>query len=520
MSTTTSFLSTAIPYVNGSPHIGHALEFVIADAIARHRRRFGTDVHFQSGTDDNSLKNARAAAALGIPPTQLVARHADEFQSLATALDIRFDDFVRTSADPRHAAAVARLWKACESAGDLERRQYRGLYCTGCEQFFSDGELPGNRCPEHAAPLEEVEEENYFFRASRYGGTIRKAIETNALRIAPEERRNEVLHLLESGLHDFSVSRSAVRARDWGIRVPGDSSQVIYVWFDALANYISTLGYADSAPPLHQYWERARERTHIIGKGVLRFHAAYWPAILLSAGLQIPTEVLAHGYVTLEGRKIGKSLGNALSAQALVDRYGADAFRYYVLRHLHTTADSDFSEERLVAAHDTELADQFGNLVRRALSLVAREFSSTIPEPGPLADPDTALQREGERALAEQLEAFSRFDLNEATAAPLRLLAAANRYFDAQAPWALRKRGAHQRLATVLFTTLEATWRATWLFDPIVPRAAARVRDDLGANEEAVHIDLERVTWNRLTPGAVANLGTPHFPKLRPADGS
>src|SRR5262245_50599507 len=193
MSTTSSFLSTAIPYVNGSPHTGHALEFVIADALARHRRRFGTDVHFQSGTDDNSLKNARAAAEQGILPATLVARHAAEFQSLAAGLDVHFDDFVRTSVDPRHAAAVARLWEACAAAGDIELRPYRGLYCVGCEQFFADGELAENRCPEHATTLEEVEEENYFFRASRYGATIRSAIETSALRIEPPERRREVL---------------------------------------------------------------------------------------------------------------------------------------------------------------------------------------------------------------------------------------------------------------------------------------------------------------------------------------
>ena len=217
MSTNTCFLSTAIPYVNGSPHIGHAQEFVIADAIARHRRRFKTAVHFQSGTDDNSLKSARAAAALGVSPTLLVARHAGEFESLATALDVRFDDFVRTSADARHAPAVVRLWKACESAGDLERRLYRGLYCTGCEQFFSDGELPDNRCPEDAAPLEEIQEENYFFRASRYGETIRTAIETNTLRIEPEERRREVLRFLEGGLRDFPASRAAQCAPMTGV---------------------------------------------------------------------------------------------------------------------------------------------------------------------------------------------------------------------------------------------------------------------------------------------------------------
>jgi methionyl-tRNA synthetase len=517
MSTTTSFLSTAIPYVNGSPHIGHALEFVIADALARHRRRFGTELHFQSGTDDNSLKNARAAAERGTAPAVLVARHAAEFESLAAGLTVRFDDFVRTSADPRHAPAVARLWKACDDVGDIELRPYRGLYCIGCEQFFSDGELPDNRCPEHTAALEEVEEENYFFRASRYGRTIRAAIETNALRIEPAERRREVLRFLEGGLHDFSVSRKASRAREWGIPVPGDSSQVVYVWFDALANYISTLGYGTASPSFEKYWTSARARTHVIGKGVLRFHAAYWPAILLSAGLPLPTEVLAHGYVTLEGRKVGKSLGNAVGAAALVERYGSDAFRYYALRHLHTTADSDFSEELLVAAHDNELADQFGNLLRRSLSLVARDFDGRVPEPGACSEADEALRLEGDRALAEHVDAFERFDLNDAAAAPLRLIAAANRYFDAQAPWALRKVGNLRRLATVLFTTLEAGWRAAWLFAPIVPNASARVAVDLGSIEAAEPSDAGELRWNTLPPGTHVTLGAPLFPKLCPA---
>jgi methionyl-tRNA synthetase len=516
MSTTSSFLSTAIPYVNGSPHIGHAQEFVIADAIARHRRRFATDVHFQSGTDDNSLKNARAAAEKGILPEILVARHSAEFQSLAAELNVHFSDFLRTSVDPRHAPTVARLWKACNAAGDIELRPYRGLYCVGCEQFFAEGELPDNRCPEHALALELVEEENYFFRASRHGATIRTAIETNALRIEPATRRREVLRFLEGGLQDFSVSRSASRAREWGIPVPGDPSQVIYVWFDALANYISTLGYATAAPAFEKIWNHAVARTHVIGKGVLRFHAVHWPAILLSAGLPLPTEVLAHGYVTLEGRKVGKSLGNARGAGAFLERFGSDAFRYYVLRHLHTTADSDFSEELLVAAHDNELADQFGNLLRRSLSLVERGFGGRVPEPGPPTAAEDSLRHEGDRALAEQLDAFQRFDLNEAAAAPLRLIAAANRYFDAQAPWTLRKVGHEQRLATVLFTTLEATWRAAWLLAPIVPNASARVRTELGSHDAAAPTNSGELQWNTLPSGTLVKLGAPLFPKLRP----
>lgn len=513
MNTNTCFLSTAIPYVNGSPHVGHALEFVIADAIARHRRRLGADVRFQSGTDDNSLKSSRAALSAGVTPDALVARYAAEFQHVAASLGVVFDDFVRTSADARHAPAVERLWNACARAGDIERREYRGLYCGGCEQFFSDGELAGNQCPEHAAPLEQVAETNYFFRASRYGGAIKRAIESNRLRIEPRERRREVLRFLEDGLRDFSVSRNAERAHGWGIRVPGDPKQVVYVWFDALANYISALGYATSQPTFERYWSRGDERTHVIGKGILRFHAAYWPAILLSAGLPLPSEILTHGYVTVGGIKIGKSLGNAQSVRAVVERYGADAVRYYLLRYVHTTADSDFSEERLATVHDVDLADQFGNLVRRVVTLVVREFSGRIPEPGDATASELALRAAGERARDDQFRAFARFDLNDAAAVPFELIAAANRYVDVQAPWLLCRNGDRRRLASVLYYTIEAVWRAAWLLAPIIPATTARVFSEItGCDVDAGHLDA--TPWDVCLQGSTASVGPPLFLKL------
>jgi methionyl-tRNA synthetase len=366
------FVTTAIAYVNGPPHIGHAQEYVLADAIVRYRRRSGHDVRFQSGTDDNSLKSVRAAALAGTAPADLVARNAGHFQALAAALNVSFDDFVKTSADPRHFPAVFALWHACARAGDIYRRHYRGLYCVGCEQFFGDGELTDNVCPEHALPLEIVEEENYFFRASRYGTRIRELIAGDALCIRPQTRKNEILALLGRGLNDFSISRSRARAHGWGVPVPGDPEQVIYVWFDALANYVSGLGYATGGPLFERYWQGAARRTHLIGKGILRFHAAYWPAILLSAGLPLPTELLVHGYVTVNGHKVSKSSGTAGDVLESIRAHGADAFRYYVLRQLHTTSDADFSASRLTALHDAELADQLGNLLCRTQALVSK----------------------------------------------------------------------------------------------------------------------------------------------------
>ena len=272
------FVTTAIAYVNGPPHAGHAQEYVLADAIVRHRRRLGHDVRFQSGTDDNSLKCLRAADAAGTTPTALAAHNALAFEQLARTLHVPFDDFVKTSADARHTPAVQKLWRACADAGDIYRRSYARLYCVGCEQFFAPGELLGNLCPEHAAPLEHVEEENYFFRASRHGARIRALIEDDTLRIRPEARRREILGFLAHGLNDFSISRSRARARGWGIEVPGDPAQIVYVWFDALANYVSGLGYATGDAAFDRYWQSAARRTHVIGKGILRFHAAYWPA--------------------------------------------------------------------------------------------------------------------------------------------------------------------------------------------------------------------------------------------------
>jgi methionyl-tRNA synthetase len=508
-----TFVTTTIPFVNGAPHLGHALEFVIADAVVRHRRRLAIDARFQSGTDDNSLKNVRTAEARGVTPAALVAGNAARFRELGRLLNLQLDDFIQTSTDPRHAPAVHRLWRACAEAGDIYKRAYHGLYCVGCEQFFSDGELDGNICPEHAAPLEAVAEENYFFRASRYSERVRRAIHSDALRITPEARKNEVLRLLHSGLRDFSISRTRERAKGWGIEVPGDPEQIVYVWFDALTNYISTLGYADQGSLFQRYWRNCPNRSHIIGKGVLRFHAAYWPAILLSAGLSLPSEILVHGYVTLEGQKIGKSLGNAEDVCELVKRHGSDAFRYYVLRHLHTTLDSDFSERRLIEARNGELADQLGNLLRRTLSLVERYFEGSVPAACQTTAEDQSLITQAQRSWVEQCAAFDRFDLNESVAVALRFIAAANRYIDVQAPWTLGRRGDFARLSTVLYQLVEAVRHAAWLLSPIIPASAETIYGQLGLTPTAPLDSSFALRWGVTEPGSRTTLGTPLFPK-------
>src|SRR5215467_11971528 len=306
MSTPGIYLSTTIPYINGRPHLGHALEFVQADVLARHYRQTGHQVRLQSGTDDNSLKNVLAAAAEGTDVADLVSRNSAAFEALSGPLQLSFDDFIRTSSDPRHRPGVERFWRAAE--------------------------LDGGRCPEHGTEPETVSEENWFFRLSRYADRLYEEITSGRLRIEPAARRHEVLAFIDGGLEDFSASRPASRAGGWGIPVPGDPDQVIYVWWDALGNYVTALGYGGDEAGLRRWWIGAARRIHLLGKGVLRFHAVYWPAILASAGLPLPTDILVHDYLTVEGRKISKSGGGAVDPADIAAAYGTDALRWWLLR--------------------------------------------------------------------------------------------------------------------------------------------------------------------------------------------
>jgi len=315
MTTQRIYLSTTIPYVNARPHLGFALELVQADVLARHHRLTGDQVRLQTGTDDNSLKNVLAAEAEGIATAELVDRNASAFAALREPLALSFDDFIRTGSDRRHLPGVERLWRACAASGDLYLKHYEGLYCVGCEQFYKPSELLGGRCPEHGTEPQRVAEENWFFRLSRYADQLHGLITSGRLRIEPAARRNEVLGFIEGGLEDFSASRSTARARGWGIPVPDDPSQVIYVWWDALGNYVTALGYGTEGRDYRRWWTEADRRVHLVGKGVLRFHAVYWPAILLSAGEPLPTDILVHDYLTIGGNKISKSGGVAAAGR-------------------------------------------------------------------------------------------------------------------------------------------------------------------------------------------------------------
>lgn len=470
---TRSYLTTTIPFVNARPHLGFALELVQADVLARHRRHRGDEVRFLTGTDENSLKNVLAAEAEGIAVQELVDRNATAFEDLKEPLDLSFDDFIRTSSDPRHRAGVERLWQRCAESGDLYLKHYEGLYCVGCEQFYQPEDLADGRCPDHGTEPQLVAEENWFFRLSRYAEPLRELITSGKLRIEPATRRNEVLSLIDSGLHDFSVSRSQRRARGWGIPVPGDPDQVVYVWWDALGNYVSSLGYGTDSDDLQHWWQQSDHRIHLLGKGVVRFHAVYWPATLLSAGLALPTEILVHDYLTVDGRKISKSAGTTIDPSELVDEVGTDAVRWWLLRDVPRIGDADFTRERLIARSNTDLAGGLGNLVNRVVSLIHRYCDGRVPA-APTPDGAEELRYAVANAPGRIDAALANYDFRPAAAALWDIVEAANRYIETTAPWKLTK-AQDPLLQGVLATLHHACLQLATELEPFLPSAAARI---------------------------------------------
>ena len=473
-----SYLTVAIPYVNAAPHLGYAYELVLADIAARARRaEADTALRFLGGTDDYSLKNATAAAAAGVATAEFVATNARRFAELAGPLRISFDDFIQTSRDPRHIPAVQRLWEAVAANGDLYRRAYQGLYCLGCEAFYSPEELVNGRCPEHDAALEIVEEENWFFRLSRYRDYLEDLITSGQLSITPAGFRSEVLAFLRSGLEDISVSRSAERSGGWGIPVPGDPSQVIYVWFDALVNYISALGYGEAAGDFSRWWTGGDDRIHVIGKGITRFHAIYWPAFLAAAGEVPPTRIVVHPYLTVDGAKLSKSSGPQLSPTELCETYGADALRWWFAREVHPSVDTDFTKERLVQRANEDLAGGLGNLVSRITTLIHRHGHAKVVQP------DAAPLVEVEEACDKAWEAYREFQPRDGCELVLEAVAAANRELERTQPWQLAqdptRAGEFDEVVSRLWTSCV---RVTQAVAPVVPDLSARLAGLLAAD--------------------------------------
>lgn len=365
------YITNAIPYVNAKPHIGHALEFIQSDTIARYHKILGDEVVLLCGGDENALKNVQVAEEVGIPIQEFVDKNTQLFYDLSKNLNVQFDIWQKGS-DKKHHESSQKLWELCTKSGDIYKKSYKGLYCVGCELFYTKEELnEQGECFEHPGKkLQEVEEENYFFKLSKYQDPLLEIIESNEYEIVPEFRKNEIISFIKSGLEDFSVSRSNKRAKNWGVPVPGDDTQRLYVWFDALNTYQSGVGFgSEEKNETEMYKKLWPADLHVVGKGIIRFHAIYWPAILLSAGLKLPKKLFVHEYFTVNGQKMSKTLGNVTDPNEIINKYGADALRYYCLAKISPFADGDFSEEKLKEAYNADLANGLGNLVARVAKL-------------------------------------------------------------------------------------------------------------------------------------------------------
>lgn len=479
------YVTTAIPYVNADPHLGFALELVQADVLARYHRLRGDDTWFLTGTDENSLSNVLAAEREQVPVRALVDRNAEVFRALTRTLAISNDDFIRTSDDPRHRAGVHHVWDACARNGDLYRRAYRGPYCVRCERFYADDELVDGRCPEHDVVPEIVDEENWFFRLSRYADRLTALLDSGALQIVPASRHREVQAFVARGLEDFSVSRSVARARGWGIPVPGDPGQVVYVWFDALTNYITALGYGGDATRYERYWTHNPRRVHVIGKDIVRFHAVYWPAMLLSIGAPPPTTIVVHGFLTRDGRRMSKTLGTGVDPTSLVERWGVDAVRYWLLRDVPPTGDADYTDAGFARAYAADLANDLGNLVQRTISMIHRFRAGVVPG-GPLARTSAVASITGalpgnlHRALDEG------WDPRLALEAIFAVVRAANQHVEETKPWALAHgeragdAAARYALDTVLGELAESLRIVAEALRPLLPDTAGRIASQFG----------------------------------------
>ncbi|HEV2336429.1 MAG TPA: methionine--tRNA ligase [Stellaceae bacterium] len=477
------FVTTPIYYVNDTPHLGHAYTTVACDVLARFMRLDGCNVTFLTGTDEHGQKVERSAQALGLTPQQYADRVSAAFREMDRLLDISNDDYIRTT-EERHIRGVQALWQELDRRGEIYLGKFAGWYCVRDEAFYEESELidgpNGSRVAPTGAEVEWVEEDNYFFRLSAWQDRLLAFYEAHPDAIAPRSRRNEVISFVKSGLNDLSISRTSF---SWGIPVPGDPRHVIYVWLDALINYITALGYPETKTGAFPVFWPAD--IHVVGKDILRFHTVYWHAFLMAAGLEPPRRVFAHGWWTVEGQKMSKSLGNFVAPKELVDTYGLDPLRYFLLRELPFGSDGDFSHHAVINRLNSDLANDFGNLAQRVLAMINRNCGAALPEPGPLSDADGQLLAEAHaligrlRPLIAEQQAF-----HLALETVWRLVADANRYVDTEAPWALRRTDP-VRMGSVLYTLAEVLRHLGIVMQPFVPGAAGLLLDQLAVPPEA-----------------------------------
>jgi methionyl-tRNA synthetase len=498
------YVTTPIYYVNDVPHIGHAYTTIAADVLARYRRLRGDDVVFLTGTDEHGLKQQQVAEREGVSPQEWVDRTSARFREAWDGLDISNDDFIRTT-EPRHYRAVKEFLTVVHDRGDIELGTYEGNYCVSCEAYYTDDELVGGNCPIHDRSVEWMREENYFFKLSRYEERLLEHYAKHPEAVRPESRRNEVLGFIRQGLQDFSISRTSI---SWGVPLPWDERHVAYVWFDALINYCTAVGYPDDRTRFGRYWPADY---HLVGKDILRFHAVYWPAMLMSAGLEPPKCVFAHGWLLVGGEKMSKTRLNQIAPADLVAKFGVDGFRYHFIADQRFGPDGDFSYEAMVARYNADLANNFGNLANRVLTMATNYVGGVVPE----AREDGALRTQAAATAERYEQALDALDFSGGFSAVWDLIRATNAYIEDRQPWALNKSGEHEKVAAVLGDCLEALRIVALLASPVLPRAAAELWRRLGLPGRP---DDERLPdaagWGRLPAGLTVTRGEPLFPRV------
>ncbi len=502
----TFYITTPIYYVNARPHIGHTYTTVVCDTIARRRRMLGEDVYFLTGTDEHGQKIERAAEAAGIAPQKFADDVSATFRALWTRMGITNDDFIRTT-EERHKRSVQALFRRLLDNGYIYKGTYTGQYCVS-DELYVDSAGPGEPCPQCGRPTETVKEENYFFKLSAFADKLLQLYETGFIR--PETRRNEVISFVRGGLRDLSISRSTFK---WGIPVPDDSGHVIYVWLDALANYITALGYASANPAkFEKYWPA---NVQMIGKEIVRFHCVYWPAFLMAAGIPLPQAIVAHGWLLFEENKMSKSRGNIVRSETILDALGADALRYFLLREIVFGQDGSFSFDALVGRYNADLANGLGNLASRTLTMIQRYFGGVVPAAGTASAAETAIAEQAQRVIAEFGRLFDDYQFSRALELAWSLVAAADKYIVENQPWKLGEQSneaSRARLATVLYTSAEVLRIVAALAHPVVPDSTARIWTQMGLGELKTFA-LPSLCWGQLQAGATLGKVEPVFPR-------
>ncbi|HTJ56861.1 MAG TPA: methionine--tRNA ligase [Devosiaceae bacterium] len=504
------YVTTAIAYPNGEPHIGHAYEMIVTDAIARWKRLEGRDVFFLTGTDEHGIKMVQTAEAQGVTVRELADRNSARFRQLAATLNISNSEFIRTT-EPRHRDAAQAIWRKMLANGDIYQSTYKGWYSVRDEAYFDESELTngegGKKFAPSGAEVSWVEEPSYFFRLSAYQERLLAHFEANPDFIAPRERRNEIVSFVKGGLQDLSISRTTF---DWGIPVPDAPGHVMYVWVDALTNYITGVGYPDTeSEQFKKYWPAD---LHVIGKDIIRFHTVYWPAFLISAGLAVPQRVVAHGFLTVDGKKMSKSLGNVIDPFALIEEFGVDPVRFFFMREVSFGNDGDYSRDKIVNRANADLANDFGNLAQRSLSMVNKNCEGRVPAPGLFNKDDEALLASTDAAIAAAIAAMDAQLVHEAVSAIWEVVGEANKYFAAQEPWALKKTD-FKRMETVLYTTAEVIRRLAIPALAFMPESADRLLDFLSVAKDQRLLAFANDS-GKLVPGTMLPVPEPVFKRF------